>query len=195
MRYVLSEANSEYPLQQAIHSPCVRYAIGNLAGKYDEKTFEGLVNAYVAMQERKEAGKGMQGLEYTPEFLEMCHDLHATSPAAYRALSEVIQVPTERSIQQHRSKEPKFPYDIGERNFDLVREHLDQIAYDGPVGLACDDTKLLSNLGLVYDAEKKKHFLIGGSDGPVEVLDPESLRAVMENCKDNVGTKVCEDQS
>ncbi|KAH6870856.1 hypothetical protein BKA70DRAFT_1578587 [Coprinopsis sp. MPI-PUGE-AT-0042] len=176
--------------EEARHSPCVKYALGNLSGKYNEKTFEGLVNAYVTMQERQEKGKGMQNFEYSAEFLDMCRDLHATSPAAYRSLKDIIQMPAERTLQRDLSKQPKFPFSLGTRNFELAKQHLEEISYDGPVGLACDDTKLFSNLGLVHDPVKNKHFLIGGSDGPIEVLDPEQVRSVMEESKKHAGTKL-----
>ncbi|KAH6903462.1 hypothetical protein BKA70DRAFT_1110856 [Coprinopsis sp. MPI-PUGE-AT-0042] len=176
--------------EEARQSPCVKYALGNLSGKYNEKTFEGLVNAYIAMQERQEKGKGMQNFEYSAEFLDMCRDLHATSPAAYRSLKDIIQIPTERTLQKDQSKQARFPFSIGTRNFDLVKQHLEEISYDGPVGLACDDTKLFGNLELVHDPVKNKHFLIGGSDGPIEVLDPEQVRSVMEESKKRAGTKL-----
>ena len=69
--------------------------------------------------------------------------------------------------------------------FELVKSYLDTLKYDGMAGLSCDDTKLFSVLRLFWDGEKAKHFLIGSTEGPLEVADPEHMREVLEYTKNH----------
>ncbi|KAH7903226.1 hypothetical protein BJ138DRAFT_983430, partial [Hygrophoropsis aurantiaca] len=58
----------------ARNSPCVRYAIGVLEGKYnDNQIFAGLVEAMVQRLDRQERGVGLQNFQYTPAFEEFAH--------------------------------------------------------------------------------------------------------------------------
>ncbi|KAF6745910.1 hypothetical protein DFP72DRAFT_778941, partial [Ephemerocybe angulata] len=176
--------------ENATQSLPVRFALGCLSGKYSNKTLEGLVKAYVTMEDRKSKGKGLQNFKYTPEFLQFCHDQHTTSPAAYRGLGQVFQAPAQRTLEKHIAKEPRFPVGISTRNFELVQKHLNDIAYDGPVGLGCDDTKLFSGLQLMWDGEKNSHFLVGGCDEPIQVLDADAVQREMSNPSNRAATKL-----
>ncbi|PPQ84235.1 hypothetical protein CVT24_004308 [Panaeolus cyanescens] len=51
--------------------------------------------------------------------------------------------------------------------------------YDGHVALSCDDTKLLPALRLFYDHDNQCHFLIGGTEGPIRVADPNQVQTVL----------------
>ncbi|TEB28567.1 hypothetical protein FA13DRAFT_1794026 [Coprinellus micaceus] len=174
----------------ASKSPYLRYALGVLAGKYNDETFNGFVEAYVRMKDREAQGKGMQNFKYTPQFLAFCQDIRTTNPAAYRGLQTVFQMPTEGTLEKKLADEPRFPYELCDRNFDLVQQHLETIAYDGPVGLGCDDTKLSTGQHLVWDAISKSHFLIGGSAGPVQVLNVDEVEKAMNDAETRPATKL-----
>ncbi|KAK6980928.1 hypothetical protein R3P38DRAFT_3376544 [Favolaschia claudopus] len=74
----------------------------------------------------------------------------------------------------------------------LAAEHLASLGYDGPVNLSCDDTKLFASFRLYWDGEKKSHFLVGGDsdDGPLQVSDPEQVKAVIREAKAKKATKI-----
>lgn len=80
--------------------------------------------------------------------------------------------------------------DICERTFDLVNEHLNALDFDGPVGLSCDDTKLFATFRLYWDATQNSYFLVGGTDGPLRVADPDDVKQVIEEAKAKKATKV-----
>jgi len=80
--------------------------------------------------------------------------------------------------------------EICKQTFELVVDHLTTLAYVGPVGLSCDNTKLFSSLCLYWDAEQNVHFLIGSVDGPCHVADPDQVKAVIENANFQKATKV-----
>ena len=80
--------------------------------------------------------------------------------------------------------------EIGEQTFIDVVEHLTALNYTGPVGLSCDDTKLFTSMRLFWDAEKKAYFLVGGTDGPCRVANPDEVRAVLEDPNFHKATKV-----
>lgn len=82
--------------------------------------------------------------------------------------------------------------DICDRSFQLVVDHLTALDYSGPLGLACDDTKLFGSLRLYWDGQEKAHFLVGGIDGPYRVADPEAVREVISHAKITKATKVSE---
>lgn len=80
--------------------------------------------------------------------------------------------------------------DICDRTFELVDTHLSALGYNGPVGLSCDDTKLFSAWCLYWDAKEKCHFLVGGTEEPMQVSDPDSLREMINNLDLSKATKV-----
>lgn len=85
--------------QDAKTTPCVRYAQGVLSGTYDNKVFDGLVEAVVTKHDREERGVGMQNFQYAPAWDEMCHILKIHSPHAYESLSSHLPMHTIRSFQ------------------------------------------------------------------------------------------------
>lgn len=88
------------------------------------------------------------------------------------------------------ARQPKIPLVISPETFLRVRKRLDAVHYSGPVGLSCDDTKLLSGLRMFWDTLKQKYLLVGGIDGPLEVADPEQVQAMMDDPAITKGTKV-----
>lgn len=93
----------------------------------------------------------------------------------------------------HRAQEakaPKLPIAICDDTFIVVHNHLQALAYTGPISVACDDSKLLSGLRLHYDAKEDKHFLIGGVDGPIHVPEPKDIETTMADPGVKKGTKV-----
>lgn len=99
-------------------------------------------------------------------------------------------LPAHPVIRVQEGKQPRFPMEICERTYELATTHLKGMNYTGPVGLSCDDTKLFNTLRLYWDSEKKKHFLVGGSDGPREVSDPENVKQVIADAKIQKAAKV-----
>ena len=83
-----------------------------------------------------------------------------------------------------------MPLDICPETFTRVKKRLNAVEYPGPVGLSCDDTKLLSGLRLYWDGSKKKHVLVGGTDGPIEIANPDDIEAIMNDPDIAKGTKV-----
>ncbi|KAJ6459147.1 hypothetical protein C8R47DRAFT_1028273 [Mycena vitilis] len=174
----------------AKNTPCIKFAQGTLEGKYtDFKVFGGLVEAMVQKADRVERGVGMQNFKYPPAWDEMAHIINIHSPRAARALGKHIPIRTQRSFREKESREPRFPMEIEDRTFTLVKEHLAALNYDGPVGLSCDDTKLFAGLRLYTDKDKQD-FLVGGVDGPIRVADPEAMKRLLADPTIVKGTKV-----
>jgi len=66
------------------------------------------------------------------------------------------------------------------------------IDYKGPVALGCDDSKLHPSLQVYWDDSISEHILIGTTvQMKIVVANPEELRAILTQYKDNVATKVC----
>ncbi|KAF8328951.1 hypothetical protein F5887DRAFT_1287968 [Amanita rubescens] len=160
----------------AKQSPCVRYALGVLRGKYNNDVFNGLVEAVVTKYEKEERGVGMQNFKYAPAWDELCHIISTHSPRTYRVLLDFLPGRTIRSFRQKEAREPRFPMTICDRTFSLVEEHLSLLGYKGPVCLCCDDTKLLSTFRLYWDAKEQSHYIVGGVDGRYHVPNPEDLK-------------------
>ena len=80
--------------------------------------------------------------------------------------------------------------EICDHTFKLVADHLDALDYDGPVGLSCDDTKLFATFRLYWDQEQDSYVLIGGTDGPLVVTNPDSVQEVIDQAKAQKATKV-----
>ncbi|KAF9493217.1 hypothetical protein BDN71DRAFT_1432673 [Pleurotus eryngii] len=77
-------------------TPCIRYALGVLQGKYKSDTFAGLLSAMVSKLDQEDCGVGMQNFQYAPAWDEMCHIIKINSPSAYQALSEHLPALSER---------------------------------------------------------------------------------------------------
>jgi hypothetical protein len=74
--------------------------------------------------------------------------------------------------------------------FQLARQYLDKLGYDGPVGLSCDDTKLKASLRTYWDPERKQYLLVGGVGEPRAVANMDEMRQLLENGAPEKATKV-----
>ena len=90
----------------------------------------------------------------------------------------------------HRSRQPRFPIGIQERTFALVVQKLEELQYNGPVALSCDDTKLLPSLRPYYDQDRDGYFLMGHVGEPLQLLDHEAFRIVVKENNLQKATKV-----
>jgi hypothetical protein len=132
----------------------------------------------------------MQNFRYAPAWDEACHMFQIQSPSTYCLIRKHFPVRSARSFRYKVSRQPQFPMEISPTCFELAKSYLDMLKYDGMAGLSCDDTKLFSALCLFWDGEKDKHFLVGYSEGPLEVVDPSQMQEVLENAKKHKATKV-----
>ncbi|KAF8221735.1 hypothetical protein L208DRAFT_1326365, partial [Tricholoma matsutake] len=64
-------------------SPFVCYAQGALNGQYNNKVFNGLLQAMVMKDDHKEHKVDLQNFPYAPAWEEMSHLLQIHSPCAY----------------------------------------------------------------------------------------------------------------
>lgn len=140
--------------------------------------------------DREARGVGMQNFKYTPAWDEFAHVLSIESPCAYRTLRSHFPALAERSFRRREAKRPRFPQGISDANFELVVNHLTEIGYDGTASVSCDDTKLFSTFRLYWDGNEEAHYLIGGVDGPIKVLDPENMKALIVSHRDKKAVKV-----
>ncbi|KII84575.1 hypothetical protein PLICRDRAFT_167537 [Plicaturopsis crispa FD-325 SS-3] len=175
----------------AKNTPCIRYAQATLAGKFDNaEVFTGLVEAMVQKLDREERSVGMQNFKYAPAYEEFIHIVKIHSPRAHRFLMQHLQAPAARSLRRTEAKKPRFPMKVCERTFELVLECLRALGYDGPVNLSCDDSKLFASMRLYWDPEEKAWFLVGGTDGPIRVANPDEAKEWLENPELIKATKV-----
>ena len=70
---------------------------------------------------------------------------------------------------------------ISEKTFQLARDHLKQIDYDGPVALSCDDTKLLASFRPYFDKELDGYYVMGHVGEPLRLLEPSSFSDMTGN--------------
>ncbi len=71
-----------------------------------------------------------------------------------------------------------------------MEAHLSALEYKGPLGLSCDDTKLFATFRLYWDSEKNTYFLIGATDGPIQVADADNIEKAIEEAKAQKAAKV-----
>lgn len=90
----------------------------------------------------------------------------------------------------HRAKQPKFPVGIQTRTFQLVEDNLKLLEYTGPLGLSCDDTKLLASFRPYWDQDREGYYVMGHVGDPYRLADPESFKAVINSGDLVKGTKV-----
>ncbi|KAF8132534.1 hypothetical protein EV363DRAFT_1163795 [Boletus edulis] len=122
----------------------------------------------------------MQNFRYAPALDEFYHIIHTHSPRAYRFIAEYLPARTTRSIRAQHAKSTNFPIGIEEKTFNLVSEHLRTLGYSGPVGLACDDTKLESSFDPYYDPSTGICYVVGNSGQPIQIANVEELTKVIE---------------
>lgn len=168
----------------------MRYACGVLNGKYDDKIFNGLIQAWVQQKEREERGVGMQGFRFSAEYDSFCKGLSIDSPVAYRNFQKFFPAPNQRTFQKRNAKEERFTMGISDRTFELASQYLERIGYTGTAGLSCDDSKARKALRPMFDKKEDAWFLIGGVDGPVRVVDPDNMRAILDENIDKTASKV-----
>ncbi|KAF9486852.1 hypothetical protein BDN71DRAFT_1554513, partial [Pleurotus eryngii] len=160
----------------AKNTPCIKYAQGVLSGKFkDFGVFTGLVEAMVTKVDKLGRGVGMQNFQYAPAWDEFCRLILIHSLRAYQAMDEHLAIRSSRNFRLKEAREPRFSAVINERTFQLAAKWLDALDYSGPLGLSCDDTKLHASLHLYWDGVEQAYFLIGGTDGPIRVADPEQI--------------------
>ena len=80
---------------------------------------------------------------------------------------------------------------IHDRAFDLVRDNLIMLKYDGPVGLSCDDTKLMAAFHPYYDQKHDAHFILGNTGEPYQLIDPDAFQNVLDSGILEKAMKVC----
>ena len=71
----------------------------------------------------------------------------------------------------------------------LIKEHLDRLGWKGPVGLSCDDTKLLPALRPYLDSDGK-YYIVGGVGRPMLLTDPDILTHAIRRGEVEKATKV-----
>jgi hypothetical protein len=64
------------------------------------------------------------------------------------------------------------------------------LEYKGPLGLSCDDTKLFGTFRLYWDSDKNAFFLVGATDGPIQVAEPDNIKKAIEEAKAQKAPKV-----
>lgn len=72
----------------------------------------------------------------------------------------------------------------------MVIQKLEDLQYNGPVTLSCDDTKLLPSLRPYYDQDREGYFLMGHVGEPLQLLDHEAFRIVVKENSLKKATKV-----
>lgn len=144
----------------------------------------------VQKHDREERGFGMQNFHYAPAWDEFSHILSIHSPRAYQAIREHFPAPSARTFRRREARQPRFPQEICDRTFQLVRDHLSELDYNGECSVSCDDTKLFSTFRLYFNGKENAHFLVGGVDGPVKILDPENMQSVIDRMRDKKAVKV-----
>jgi hypothetical protein len=95
-------------------------------------------------------------------------------------------------IRINRARQPRFPIGIQDRTFKLVVSHLKSLDYHGPVGLACDDTKLLPALRPYYDQQHDSYCILGSTGEPRIIANPEELTTIIRNGEIEKASKVCQ---
>ncbi|KAJ7575239.1 hypothetical protein C8J56DRAFT_801931 [Mycena floridula] len=139
---------------------------------------------------QEERGVGMQNFVYAPAWDEFVHIVRIHSPRTHQFLSQHFAARTGRSLHIKEARQPKLPLTICPETFQRVREHLNALDYSGPVALSCDNTKLFPDLHLYWDESKEAYFLLGGTEGPILVPDPDQVQELMDDPDVVKGAKV-----
>lgn len=91
----------------------------------------------------------------------------------------------------NRARELRFPVGIQEETFEIIISHLKTLQWNkGPLGLSCDDTQLLAALRPYYDPREKQHYVLGGTNGPMLLADPEKFSEVLKEGQIEKASKV-----
>ncbi|KAJ7194070.1 hypothetical protein GGX14DRAFT_587166 [Mycena pura] len=169
----------------------VRFMRASMNGAFKgEEVFLGLMHAMLQRKDREQRGVGNQNFTYLPEWEEFVHIIRIHSPRAYSFLSSHFPVPHVRTLQRKEAKQPKLSMTISPANFKMAKKYLHDIKYDGPVAVACDDSKLFSSLRLTFDPVQNCHVLVGAEGGPICVPDANAVSAVLSDPSVVKGTKL-----
>ncbi|KAG7096508.1 hypothetical protein E1B28_003937 [Marasmius oreades] len=141
---------------------------------------------------RLSKGKGMQNMNYPPEYDDWCHVLACIRPEAYRVFSSEFAGRSERSFQMKRSVAPNFVQGVTEQCRQVVQTYLETYCYPkhAPLAFAVDDTKLLPGYRPYYDPHKKQWFIVGGAGAIFEVNNVDALNKQLAAIKEAKATKV-----
>ena len=86
--------------QKSGHSPLIGYIKTVIHGKNNGAHFLlTLLQAVDLKQQRKEAGKGSQGMKYSPELAEWASIILAHSPKVYEFMCEELPLPHPRILE------------------------------------------------------------------------------------------------
>ncbi|KIY68996.1 hypothetical protein CYLTODRAFT_350392, partial [Cylindrobasidium torrendii FP15055 ss-10] len=142
-------------------------------------------------QDREERGRGLRHFAYAPDVFKFAHIAAMMSPRCYKFISKFIPLPTIRTLQIKRSKElSDLPVGILPRCFALASEYLKTLSWDGPVGLACDDTKLHAAFRPHWDKDRESYVILGHAGQVLELKDPDEFEALLAQNKFVKATKV-----
>lgn len=172
-------------------TPLRYYVQGVVSGKIKEhKILSGFLETVMITEDKAARGVGMQGMRWPIEYDNLLHIIFIENPASYRLLTKYIPGRTERSFRAIDRKRPQMPFEICQRTFTHVREHLDILDYHGPVGICWDDSKLFPTWRLDWDPDQDCSVLLGCVDGPVCVPDTDAARVIMEDSNFVLAEKV-----
>ncbi|KAH9835199.1 uncharacterized protein C8Q71DRAFT_858853 [Rhodofomes roseus] len=172
-------------------SPFVLYANGVLKGKFkSDKILSGLLEAFLIRNDKDFRGVGMQNFKWPSGYDEFVNLIRFHSPSAYRVVAQYLPSRTDRSYKHCEARQPKLHMGIGDPTFNAVVDQLAIYEYSGPVGLSCDDTKLLPALRIYWDSKEAKFFLVGGVEGRLQVTDPDALEKSIDDCGATPGAKL-----
>jgi hypothetical protein len=116
---------------------------------------------------------------------------HCAKPAVrYIANTHFCMLTGQCAFRINCAHQPRFPIGIQDRSFELAIEHLKRLEYNGPLGLACNDTKLLPALRPYYNKATDKHYVLGSTGEPSILADPDKLKAVLERGEAEKASKV-----
>ena len=78
------------------------------------------------------------------------------------------------AIRRHHALQDGFPIGITDRTPKLIQDQLDRLGWRGPVGLSCDDTKLLPSLRPHLESDGK-YYIVGGVGPPMLITNPDAI--------------------
>lgn len=170
--------------------------------------FYGLLEALLTYESKKKRGVGLQNFSYDSTYDDFCNSIATLSPSAYHTFRSQFPARLPASFRyvllvnrnvncsnlycasSKRSREPKFPLKIDDIVTKRTVDHLNAVGYNGPVCLACDDTKLLSALRTYYDGSCQQWFLVGSTGPPIAIADNDELRKILQDGRVEKAAKV-----
>ena len=72
----------------------------------------------------------------------------------------------------------------------MVRNYLNSIDYDGPVGLSCDDTKLFAAFRPYFNAIEDAYYVVGCTGPPMRIIDIDDFNKQLHQGHLEKATKV-----